>query len=77
MVAKNGGLEAAEGYVRIYFGDGKGAATGIRQVWQGRGRRGGSVIVFRERRILIYWDGYRGRPCGQMILCGDKMVSKG
>ena len=30
-MAENGGLETAKGYVRIYFGGGKGASTGIRQ----------------------------------------------
>ena len=44
MVAENGSLEADEGDVRRYFGDGKGAATGIQNMWQGRGKRGGVGI---------------------------------
>ena len=43
-MAENGGLEAAEFKVRRDFCGDKGAATRIWQVWQGIGRRGGSII---------------------------------
>ena len=40
----NGGSETAEVYIRGYFGGGKGAVTGIRKVWKGRGMGGGNGI---------------------------------
>ena len=42
MAAASGGSEAAKCNVRRYFGSIKGTATAVRQVWRGRGRRGGS-----------------------------------
>ena len=47
-MAANGGWEKAKGYVRRVFGGGKVAATGIRQVWRGRGTRGGTLILISE-----------------------------
>ena len=38
----NGGLEAAECYVRRDFGGGKGVVLGILNAWKGQGRQGGS-----------------------------------
>ena len=69
-----GSVEAAEGCSRSYFGRGKGmVATGIRQVWREQERvRGGD---HRHQRLgarqvtLVYWDRYRLRPGGRMILC--------
>ena len=37
MVVENGGSEAAECDIKIYFGGVKGAALVIRQAWRGRG----------------------------------------
>ena len=55
----NDGSGADEGDVRKYFGGDKGAETGIRKEWRGRGRRGGSGILFKEKRFLVCWDGDR------------------
>ena len=44
MVDANGSPKAAGGDVISDFGSRKGVATVIWQVWQGRGRRGGSRI---------------------------------
>ena len=69
-MAENSIPETADGYVRRNFGISKGAETIIRKVWQGHGMGGGSGILIREQRILVYWDGDRVRSDGRMNLCG-------
>ena len=61
VVESNGDQEAAELYVKRYFGGGKGAALEIRQAWQGRRRQGSSGVGgwCRERWVLGCWEGYR------------------
>ena len=53
-MAETGGSEVDEGDVKIYFGSGKGAATGIWQAWRGWGTRGGSTIHI----ILVFCHAY-------------------
>ena len=40
VVVANGGQEAAQWYIQIYFGGDKGKVLEIRQVWQGQGEAG-------------------------------------
>ena len=40
VVTENGGQKAAECYIKIDFGGGKGAALEIWQAWRGRRRQG-------------------------------------
>ena len=73
-MASNNSSDIAEGYVRRYFGGDKGAVTGIRKAWQGRGTGGSSGIWIRERRIAVCSDRYRGLLGGKIILYGEKAV---
>ena len=41
VVEANSGQKAADCYVKIYLGGGKGVALEIRQAWRGRRRRQG------------------------------------
>ena len=40
VVVANGGQEAAQWYIQIYFGGDKGKVLEIRQAWQGQGEAG-------------------------------------
>ena len=71
VVASKGVHKAAECYVKINFGDGKGVALEIRQALRGR-RRQGYIGVRRRDRVRWVsecWYGYRGCPGGRIIMC--------